>query len=152
MKRKQRSKSPFSSLVTMHKTLTVPLALKDARMLYSCFFATPHHKAATKAFSLPYFKTPLYTSAYEGMCPTNSHSPQNPTHPSPQRVHGLQCTHHPYFYAMRTTTHTGFLCPNSSPFPHNPNTHTQDGQSDDSNIPAASVRKIVDQTLVRASV
>lgn len=38
------------------------------------------------------------------------------------------------------------------PLPHNPNKHTQDSESDDSNIPAASIRKIVDQTLVCASV
>lgn len=36
--------------------------------------------------------------------------------------------------------------------PHNTNKHTQDSKSNDSNIPDASVGKVVDQTLVCASI
>jgi len=46
----------------------------------------------------------------------------------------------------------GAPCPSSSPLPHNPNKHTQDSKSNDSNIPDASVGKIVDQALVCASI
>lgn len=128
-----------------------PLDLINAPTLYSRFFAAPHHKLATRLSLHHILKLSNTTSAYEGCEPINSHNTHNQPCPSPQYVHGIQCTQH-HIFLLWASSYREFPYPSSSLFPHSPNKHTQDSESDDSNIPAASIRKIVDQTLVCASV
>lgn len=64
----------------------------------------------------------------------------------------MQTQYHIANDALSCTEILLFPPPLFPPLPHNTNKHTQDSKSNDSNIPDASVGKIVDQTLVCASI
>lgn len=87
----------------------------------------------------------------KSMCPTNSHSIHKAAHSSPQDVCGLKGTQYSVAHDALSCTMVPLSLP-LPPSPHNTNKHTQDSKSNDSNIPNASVGKIVDQTLVGASI
>lgn len=84
----------------------------------------------------------------KSVCPTKSHSTHKAAYSSPGDVGGLKDTQYHIVHDALSCTEV--------PLPltpaHNTNKHTQDSQSNDSNIPDASVGKIVDQTLVGASI